>query len=89
MAIYVSDAPFNYNAQQAGLFGVIALAGVIGAKSSGKWVNKLGSKTLVMIALALAATGFAITGLFAGNLVSLIVGIILIDFAVFSAQVAN
>ncbi|WP_227669207.1 MFS transporter [Psychrobacter sp. NG25] len=89
LAIYVSDAPFNYNAQQAGLFGVIALAGVIGAKSSGKWVNKLGSKTLVMIALALAATGFAITGLFAGNLVSLIVGIILIDFAVFSAQVAN
>ncbi|MEL0619509.1 MFS transporter [Psychrobacter proteolyticus] len=89
LAIYVSDAPFNYNAQQAGLFGVIALAGVIGAKSSGKWVNRLGSKTLVMIALALAAIGFAITGLFAGNLVSLIVGIILIDFAVFSAQVAN
>jgi len=87
LAIYVSDAPFNYNAQQAGLFGVIALAGVIGAKSSGKWVNKLGSKTLVM--MALAAIGFAITGLFAGNLVSLIVGIILIDFAVFSAQVAN
>lgn len=89
LAIHVSDAPFNYNAQQAGLFGVVALAGVIGAKSSGKWVNKLGSKTLVMMALALAATGFAITGLFAGSLVSLIVGIILIDFAVFSAQVAN
>ena len=41
------------------------------------------------VALALAAVGFAITGLFAGNLVSLIVGIILIDFAIFSAQVAN
>tara|TARA_R110002167_G_scaffold339500_1_gene547235 strand:+ start:2092 stop:3213 length:1122 start_codon:yes stop_codon:yes gene_type:complete len=89
LAIYVSEAPFNYNAQQAGLFGVIALAGVIGAKASGKWVNKLGSKTLVKVALALAAVGFAITGLFAGNLVSLIVGIILIDFAIFSAQVAN
>ena len=89
LAIYVSDEPFNYNAQQAGLFGVIALAGVIGAKSSGKWVNKLGSKTLIMIALALAAIGFAITGLFNGSLASLIVGIILIDFAIFSAQVAN
>ncbi|WP_339724379.1 MFS transporter [uncultured Paraglaciecola sp.] len=89
LAIYVSEAPFEYNAQQAGLFGVIALAGVIGAKVSGRWVNHLGSKTLVMIALGLAAAGFAITGWFAGNLVSLIVGIILIDFAIFSAQVAN
>lgn len=89
LAIYVSDAPFNYNAQEAGLFGVIALAGVIGAKASGQWVNTLGSKKLVLIALALGAAGFAITGLFSGSLASLIVGIILIDFAIFSAQVAN
>ncbi|MEP4891679.1 MAG: MFS transporter [Aliiglaciecola sp.] len=89
LAIYVSEAPFDYNAQQAGYFGLIALAGVIGAKASGKWVNRLGAKTLIMIALGLGALGFAITGIFAGNLVSLIIGIILIDFAVFSAQVAN
>ena len=89
LAIYVRDDPFNYNAQQAGLFGVIALAGVIGAKSSGKWVNKVGSKALIMIALLLGAIGFAITGLFNGNLASLVIGIILIDFAIFSAQVAN
>ncbi|WP_342807409.1 MFS transporter [Alteromonas sp. M12] len=89
LAIYVSEAPFDYNAQQAGLFGVIALAGVIGAKVSGKWVNRFGSKTLIKMALVLAAVGFAITGLFAGNLISLIIGIILIDFAIFSAQVAN
>lgn len=89
LAIYVSDAPFNYNSQEAGLFGVIALAGVIGAKASGQWVNTLGSKKLVLIALALGAAGFAITGLFSGSLASLIVGIILIDFAIFSAQVAS
>ncbi|MGO2074044.1 MFS transporter [Pseudoalteromonas sp. AOP31-A2-14] len=89
LAIHVSHAPFNYNAQQAGLFGVIALAGVIGAKSSGKWVNKIGSKVLVKIALALIAIGFIITGLYVSSLVALIVGIILIDFGVFSAQVAN
>ena len=89
LAIYVSEAPFNYNAQEAGLFGIIALAGVIGAKSSGKWVNVTGSKKLVMFALVLAAIGFALTGLFLGNIIVLIVGIILIDFAIFSAQVAN
>tara|TARA_R110001599_G_scaffold322183_1_gene533142 strand:+ start:1075 stop:2247 length:1173 start_codon:yes stop_codon:yes gene_type:complete len=89
LAIYVSDTPFNYNAQEAGLFGVIALAGVMGAKSSGKWVNIIGSKKLVMMVLTLAAIGFAITGAFSGNLIALITGIILIDFAIFSAQVAN
>ncbi|TEW56547.1 MFS transporter [Psychromonas sp. RZ22] len=89
LAIYVSDVPFNYNTQQAGLFGVIALAGVIGAKSAGKWVNKIGSKKLVLVVLILAAIGFAITGIFSGNLIALIIGIILIDFAIFSAQVAN
>jgi len=89
LAIYVSDAPFNYDAQQTGLFGVIALAGVIGAKSSGKWVNKFGSKTVVMVALALVAIGFVITGVFPGSLIALIAGIILIDFGIFSAQVAN
>ncbi|MEL0639440.1 MFS transporter [Pseudoalteromonas aliena] len=89
LAIYVSNEPFNYNAQQAGLFGVIALAGVIGAKLSGKWLSKIGSKALIMIALTLAAIGFAITGLFNGSLTSLVIGIILIDFAIFSAQVAN
>tara|TARA_R110001583_G_scaffold19176_1_gene75369 strand:+ start:7339 stop:8514 length:1176 start_codon:yes stop_codon:yes gene_type:complete len=89
LAIYVSEAPFNYNAQQAGLFGVIALAGVIGAKSSGKWVNTFGSKNVVVFALVLTAIGFALSGLFVGNLMVLIVGIILIDFGIFSAQVAN
>ncbi|WP_409439272.1 MFS transporter [Psychromonas sp. GE-S-Ul-11] len=89
LAIHVSDAPFNYNAQQAGLFGVIALAGVIGAKLAGRWVSKLGSNNVVMVALVLIALGFVITGLFEGNLIALIVGIILIDFGIFSAQVAN
>lgn len=89
LAIYVSDEPFNYSAQQAGLFGVIALAGVIGAKLAGKFVNKLGSKNVIALSLSLIAIGFVITGLFGSSLVALIVGIILIDFGVFSAQVSN
>lgn len=89
LAIYVSEAPFNYNAQQAGLFGVIALAGVIGAKSAGKWSHQFRSKKIVLVALCLIAVGFAVTGMFTNSLLALVVGIILIDFGVFSAQVAN
>lgn len=89
LAIYVSDEPFNYSAQQAGLFGVIALAGVIGAKLAGKFVNKFDSTNVITLSLCLIAIGFLITGLFGSSLVALIVGIILIDFGVFSAQVSN
>lgn len=39
LALHVSESPFNYNAQQAGMFGVIAFAGVIGAKVSGSLVG--------------------------------------------------
>lgn len=89
LALHVSESPFNYNAQQAGMFGVIALAGVIGAKVSGSLVTKFGSRKMISTALAIIAIGFVVTGLFADSLVGLVLGIILIDLGVFSAQVSN
>lgn len=89
LALHVSESPFNYNAQQAGMFGVIALAGVIGAKVSGSLVSKFGSRNMISMALVIITAGFVISGLFADTLAGLIVGIILIDLGVFSAQVSN
>ena len=89
LALHVSESPFNYNAQQAGMFGVIALAGVIGAKVSGSLVSKFGSRNMISMALVIITAGFIISGLFADTLAGLIVGIILIDLGVFSAQVSN
>ncbi|MEZ9131076.1 MFS transporter [Vibrio breoganii] len=89
LALHVHEAPFNYNAQQAGLFGVIALAGVIGAKVSGSLVSKVGSRNMINIALLFIASGFAVSGMFGDSLIGLIAGIILVDLGVFSAQVSN
>ena len=89
LALHVSESPFHYNAQQAGLFGVIALAGVIGAKVSGSLVSRFGSRNMISMALMIIAIGFVISGLFADTLLGLIAGIILIDLGVFSAQVSN
>ncbi|CDT60579.1 MFS transporter [Vibrio coralliirubri] len=89
LALHVSESPFNYNAQQAGMFGVIALAGIIGAKVSGSLVSKFGSRNMISMALVIITAGFVISGIFADTLAGLIVGIILIDLGVFSAQVSN
>ncbi|MEZ8953510.1 MFS transporter [Vibrio cyclitrophicus] len=89
LALHVSESPFNYNAQQAGVFGVIAFAGVIGAKVSGSLVGKFGSRNMISMALVIIAAGFVVSGLFADTLIGLIAGIILIDLGVFSAQVSN
>lgn len=89
LALHVSQPPFGYDAQQAGLFGLVAMAGVIGAKVSGRLVPKFGAQVMINMALLLIASGFAVTYFFAEQLAGLVVGIILIDLGVFSAQVSN
>ncbi|MDP5255262.1 MULTISPECIES: MFS transporter [unclassified Vibrio] len=89
LALHVSKPPFGYDAHQAGLFGLVAMAGVIGAKVSGRLVPKLGAPMMINIALLLIASGFAVTYFYADQLVGLVIGIILIDLGVFSAQVSN
>ncbi|WP_261817926.1 MFS transporter [Vibrio gallicus] len=89
LALHVHQSPFNYDAQQAGLFGIIALAGVVGARVSGVLVAKVGSRNMINAALLLIASGFIVSALFGNNLIGLIAGIILVDLGVFSAQVSN
>jgi len=89
LALHVSQAPFYYNAQQAGLFGIIALAGVSGAKLSGLFVNRLGPQKIISLGLIVVTLGFIISGLFGQYVSGLIIGVICIDFGIFCAQVAN
>lgn len=89
LILHVAQPPFSYDPQQAGMFGLIALAGVIGAKISGILVNRVGSRNLISMALLVIVCGFVISNYFGYNLIGLVCGVILIDFGVFSAQVSN
>jgi len=89
LALHVNKPPFGYNAQQAGMFGLIALVGVVGAKFSAIGIKRVGAPHVISIALVLVAVGFAIAGYYGDSLIALIIGIMLIDFGIFSAQVSN
>lgn len=89
LALHVSEAPFSYNTQQAGMFGIVALAGVGGARLSGLWVDRFGSRHTITASITLILAGFIMCALYGEALWALVVGILLIDFGVFAAQVAN
>jgi len=89
LALHVSEAPFHYSTQQIGLFGILAMSGIIGAKLSGRWVPKFGSRRILMLSMSLIILGFGIAALFTDSLLGLCIAIILIDLGVFSGQVAN
>ncbi|MGY3727406.1 MULTISPECIES: MFS transporter [Cobetia] len=89
LALHVTDTPFDYSVQQAGLFGIIGLAGIIGAKASGRLVNRVGAGPLISLALTMVVAAFAVLGLWGDSLTGLIVGIILMDLGVFAAQIPN
>ncbi|MDQ8207363.1 MFS transporter [Coraliomargarita sp. SDUM461003] len=89
LAIHVMDAPMSYTVQQAGLFGLVGLAGIFGAKLSGRFVHTLGSRKLITSGLVLVLFAFAVLVLWGNTLTGLIVGIVFVDLGVFGAQIAN
>ena len=89
LAIHVTDAPFSYNVQQAGMLGLVGMAGIVGAKLSGKLVDTHGSARIITVALGLVVSSFIVLAIWGDSLIGLVVGIILLDIGVFGAQIPN
>ncbi len=89
LAIHVTDAPFSYSVQQAGLFGLVGMAGIIGAKLAGRMVDTFGPARIITVALGLVVSSFVVLAVSGDSLIGLIVGIILLDIGVFGAQIPN
>jgi predicted MFS family arabinose efflux permease len=89
LAAHLNAAPFHYGPEIAGLFGLVGVAGASATRISGHWADRIGSRPIIGAALGLLALSFVILMMAGDTLWGLIVGIILLDFAVFGAQVAN
>eukprot|EP01093_Parvamoeba_rugata_P012767 TRINITY_DN37_c0_g1_i2.p1 TRINITY_DN37_c0_g1~~TRINITY_DN37_c0_g1_i2.p1 ORF type:complete len:391 (+),score=48.07 TRINITY_DN37_c0_g1_i2:1063-2235(+) len=89
LALHVSNEPFSFNVQQVGLFGFVGMAGIVGAKVSGKLINKLGANLLISMSLLFVLLGFVVMAIWGNSLSGLVIGILLLDIGVFGAQIPN
>jgi predicted MFS family arabinose efflux permease len=85
----LSAQPLSLSHTQIGLFGLAGIAGALAASRAGRWADRgLGQKvtgiSLALLVLSWLPTAFAQT-----SLIALIIGVVILDFAVQAVHVTN
>ncbi|MBO2458353.1 MFS transporter [Actinomadura sp. LCR2-06] len=89
MALPLAGAPWHLSRTQIGLFGLAGLAGALGAARSGRWGDAGHARRVTGIALVLLLASWAAIGQLPRSLTLLVLGVILLDFAVQAVHVSN
>ncbi|MEV6279294.1 MFS transporter [Nocardia sp. NPDC051832] len=89
LALPLGAEPWNFGATQIGLFGVAGLAGAFGAARAGRWADSGGAQPITGSALVLLCTSWLLIARTEPTLWLLIVGIIVLDFAVQAVHVSS
>jgi predicted MFS family arabinose efflux permease len=85
----LENPPYHYGSQVAGLFGLVGMTGALGAPLVGRFADRRGPRPAIGIALVLVFLSYLILIAFGKSLVGLIVGVVLLDFAVQCGHVSN
>ncbi|WP_186395584.1 MFS transporter [Stappia sp. TSB10GB4] len=89
LALLLSDPPYRLGGTAVGLLALVGVAGALAAPIAGGFADKRGPAVVVSIGAGFVLLAFAIFGLWQGSLLGLVVGILVLDLAVQSSQVAN
>ncbi len=91
LVFFLGEPPYHYQnaGAAAGLFGLVGAAGAAGAPTIGHLADKHGPRFTIRIALWLALASFLLLGATGHHLAGLIIGVLLMDFAVQSGHVSN
>ncbi|MFD0691949.1 MFS transporter [Actinomadura fibrosa] len=89
MALPLAAAPWHLSETRIGFFGVAGLAGALGAARAGRWGDAGHAHRVTGIALVLLLASWTAIGRLPWSLPLLILGVVLLDFAVQAVHVSN
>ncbi|MBW8637916.1 MFS transporter [Hoeflea sp. WL0058] len=89
LALLLAEPTYQLGGTAVGLLALVGVAGALAAPVAGGLADRRGPAMVVSIGAGLVVLAFLIFWLWQGSLIGLIVGIVVMDLAVQSSQVAN
>lgn len=89
LTLPLADAPWHLSETQIGLFGLAGLAGALGASRAGRWADDGHGARATGAGLVILIASWVAIGQLPWSLPLLILGVILLDFAVQTVHVSN
>src|ERR1700704_2198629 len=89
LAFHLAGPPFSYGPQVAGLFGLLGAAGATSAPLAGRLTDTRGAAFTVAVGTVVVATAFVVFVLSGSSLVTLALGVIVLDVGIHAAMNGN
>ncbi|WP_199729122.1 MFS transporter [Corallococcus sp. CA053C] len=89
LALYLQSLPGHYDAQVAGLFGVVGVAGAAIAPIVGRHADQRGDRRLNALAIAVLLASFGVLWLWGHTLWGIALGVVLLDLGAQANQITN
>jgi predicted MFS family arabinose efflux permease len=87
MIFLVGNPPYSMQSDQAGLFGLLGVAGALGANIIGRLSERKIAKFIGVTCIGITLLSYLIFGLFSINIWGMVIGVILLSLGVQGAQV--
>lgn len=89
LVLLLTAPPFYLGSQEAGLFAIVGMAGVLAAPWAGKLTDRRGPRIVIWLVIALMAFSFLILRCNSDNIIGLLAGVIMLDVGLQIMQTSN